>query len=63
MSKLRDGITNLMNDATSNIGKSRRPICGIHEIHAAIRSDRYGSCPHLAIELSAQRKTIQRDLT
>ncbi|NQX02396.1 WYL domain-containing protein [bacterium] len=34
----------------------------IHKIHEAIRSGHYPNCSQLALELSVQRKTIQRDI-
>ena len=63
MNKLQDEVANLMADANGRIGKTRRPIFRIYEIHAAIRSGGYPNCSHLAKQLSVQRKTIQRDIT
>lgn len=63
MNKLQDEVANLMADANGRIGKTRRPIFRIYEIHAAIRSGGYPNCTQLAKQLSVQRKTIQRDIT
>ena len=63
MNQLQRDVANLMADSKGRIGKSRRPIFRIYEIHAAIRSGSYPNCSKLAEELSVQRKTIQRDIT
>lgn len=63
MNQLQRDVAELMADANGRIGKSRRPIFRIYEIHAAIRSGRYPNCSQLAKQLSVQRKTIQRDIT
>jgi predicted DNA-binding transcriptional regulator YafY len=63
MNQLQKDVAELMADDTGRIGKTRRPIFRIYEIHAAIRSGRYPNCSQLAKELSVQRKTIQRDIT
>lgn len=63
MNQLQRDVAELMADANGRIGKSRRPIYRIYEIHAAIRSGRYPNCSQLAKELSVERKTIQRDIT
>ncbi len=63
MNRLQEDVAESHGDATGRIGKTRRPIFRIYEIHAAIRSGRYPNCSQLAKELSVQRKTIQRDIT
>jgi proteasome accessory factor B len=63
MNQLQNDVANLMADPKGRIGKTRRPIFRIYQIHAAIRSGRYPNCSNLAAELSVQRKTIQRDIT
>lgn len=52
-----------MADANERIGKTRRPLFQIYEIHSAIRSGNYPNCTKLAELLCVQRKTIQRDIT
>lgn len=63
MNKLQEEVADLMADANGRIGKTRRPIYRIYEIHAAIRNGGYPNCSQLAEQLSVQRKTIQRDIT
>jgi predicted DNA-binding transcriptional regulator YafY len=63
MNQLQNEVANLMSDPNGRIGKTRRPIYRIYQIHAAIRSGCYPNCSKLAKELSVQRKTIQRDIT
>lgn len=63
MNQLQNDVANLMSDPNGRIGKTRRPIYRIYQIHAAIRSGRYPNCSKLAEELSVQPKTIQRDIT
>jgi predicted DNA-binding transcriptional regulator YafY len=63
MNQLQDNVANLMADANDRIGKTRRPLFRIYEIHEAIRSGTYPNCNQLAKQLSVQRKTIQRDIS
>ena len=63
MNKLQDDIAKLMADTNDRIGKTRRPLFRIYEIHAAIRSGNHPNCSQLAKQLGVQRKTIQRDIT
>ncbi len=52
-----------MADTNERIGKTRRPLFRIYEIHSAIRSGSYPNCSKLAEQLCVQRKTIQRDVS
>lgn len=63
MNQLQNDVADLMSDSNARLGKTRRPLFRIYEIHSAICSGRYPNCSQLAKELSVQRKTIQRDIT
>ncbi len=63
INQLQKDVADLMADTNGRIGKTRRPLFRIYEIHAAIRSGAYPNCSKLALQLSVQRKTIQRDIT
>jgi len=63
MNQLQGNVADLMADTNDRIGKTRRPLYRIYEIHAAIRSDSYPNCNQLSKQLGVQRKTIQRDIT
>ncbi len=63
MSRLRQDIAILMDDAHQRRGVTRRPLFRIYEIHTAIVSGAYPNCKKLAKQLGVQRKTIQRDVT
>ncbi len=63
MNQLQDNVAELMADTNERIGKTRRPLFRIYEIHSAIRSGNYPNCTKLAELLCVQRKTIQRDIT
>jgi predicted DNA-binding transcriptional regulator YafY len=63
MSPFQNDVASLMADTHGRLGKTRRPLFRIYEIHSAIRSDSYPNCSKLAELLCVQRKTIQRDIT
>jgi predicted DNA-binding transcriptional regulator YafY len=63
MNQLENSVADLMADTNDRIGKTRRPLFRIYEIHAAIRGGSYPNCSQLAKQLAVQRKTIQRDIT
>jgi proteasome accessory factor B len=63
MSRLQHDIANLMHDASHRRGVTRRPLFRIYEIHSAILDGSFPNCTKLAEKLSAQRKTVQRDIT
>lgn len=63
MNPFQDDVADLMADTNGRIGKTRRPLFRIYEIHSAIRSGSYPNCSKLAAQLSVQRKTIQRDIS
>jgi len=63
MNQLQQNVADLMADTNDRIGKTRRPIFRIYEIHAAIIGGNYPNCSQLANQLGVQRKTIQRDIT
>jgi predicted DNA-binding transcriptional regulator YafY len=63
MNQLQRNVADLMTDSGERLGKSRRPLFRIYEIHSAIRSGSYPNCTKLAEQLGVQRKTIQRDIT
>ena len=58
MNQLQDNVADLMADTNDRIGKTRRPLFRIYEIHAAIRGGSYPNCNQLAKRLGVQRKTI-----
>ena len=63
MNRIQNDVAKLMDDATSRVGLTRRPLARIYEIHAAILSGSYPNCTVLAEKLCVERKTIQRDIT
>lgn len=63
MNPFQDEVAEYMADTNGRMGKTRRPLFRIYEIHSAIRSGSYPNCSNLAEQLSVQRKTIQRDIS
>lgn len=63
MNSLQTDMADDMTDTSERIGKTRRPLFRIYEIHSAIRSGSYPNCSKLAESLCVQRKTIQRDIS
>ena len=63
MSRNPKNFTDFMNNSNDRIGKTRRPLFRIYEIHAAILSGSYPNCSQLAEQMGVERKTIQRDVT
>ncbi len=63
MSKLQDDVAKLMTNANDRVGRTRRPLFRIYEIHSAILGGSFPNCSKLAERLGVQRKTIQRDIT
>jgi len=63
MNPFQSDVASLMADTNERIGKTRRPLFRIYEIHSAIRSGSYPNCSKLAEQLCVQRKTIQRDIS
>jgi len=61
--RISNDVSLLMEDSRRRVGITRRPLLRIYEIHAAILQGDYPNCSQLALKLSVERKTIQRDIT
>lgn len=63
MSRITRDVAHLMASANDRVGRTRRPLVRIYEIHSAILRGNYPNCSGLSEKLGVERKTIQRDIT